>query len=127
MYPGWPVRQSYSYSVPSPHRFQPCAGIFKHSMEPRNRVERGLLYRPARLHRLVKLIPWNRFLHSIKVLKFWLLMASQGFFRFFHGIKHKKYILLFPFLEDWRGWLGKLCGKLRNKYVGRYLDWLYAS
>jgi hypothetical protein len=27
----------------------------------------GLSYRPARLHRLAELIPWNRFLSSLKV------------------------------------------------------------
>jgi hypothetical protein len=43
------------------------AGIFKQS---RNRVGIGLSYRPARLHRLAELVPWNRFLGSIKVLTF---------------------------------------------------------
>jgi hypothetical protein len=38
-----------------------CAGIFKQSMGARNR---GLSYR---LHRLAELIPWNRFLGSVKV------------------------------------------------------------
>jgi hypothetical protein len=33
----------------------------------RNRVGIGLSYRPARLHRLAELIPWNRFLGSLKV------------------------------------------------------------
>jgi hypothetical protein len=37
-------------------------------MVARNRVGIGLSYRPARLHRLGKLIPWNRFLGSSKVL-----------------------------------------------------------
>jgi hypothetical protein len=114
MYPGGPVRQPYPYSVPSPHRFQPCAGIFnKHSMGPRNRVERGLLYRPARLHRLVKLIPWNRFLHSIKVLKFGLWMASQGFFRFLHGIKHKNIYIIISF--PWR--MVRLAGETGRKIM----------
>jgi hypothetical protein len=45
----------------------PSAGIFKQSMGARNRVEIGLLYRPTRLHRLAELIPWNRFLGSLKV------------------------------------------------------------
>jgi hypothetical protein len=36
----------------------------------RNRVGIGLSYRPARLHRLSKSIPWNRFLGSLKVLKY---------------------------------------------------------
>jgi hypothetical protein len=43
------------------------AGIFKESMGARNRGGIGLSYRPARLHRLVELIPWNRFLGSINV------------------------------------------------------------
>jgi hypothetical protein len=43
------------------------AGIFKQSMGARNREGIGLLYRPARLHRLAELISWNRFLGSLKV------------------------------------------------------------
>jgi hypothetical protein len=35
-----------------------CAGIFKQSMEARNRVGIGLSYRPARLYRLAELTPW---------------------------------------------------------------------
>jgi hypothetical protein len=35
------------------------AGIFKQSMVARNRVGIGLSYRPARVHRLAELIPWN--------------------------------------------------------------------
>jgi hypothetical protein len=48
------------------------AGIFKQSMGARNRVGIGLSYRPARLRRLAELIPWNRFMGSIKVKKFGL-------------------------------------------------------
>ncbi len=33
----------------------------------RNRVEIGLSYRSARLHSLAELVPWNRFLGSLKV------------------------------------------------------------
>jgi hypothetical protein len=44
-----------------------CAGIFKQSMGARNRVGIVLSYRPARLHRLAELIPWNRFLGSLTV------------------------------------------------------------
>jgi hypothetical protein len=44
-----------------------CTGIFKQSIGARNRVGIGLSYRPARLHRLAELIPWNRFLGSLKV------------------------------------------------------------
>jgi hypothetical protein len=43
------------------------AGIFKESMGARHRGGIGLSYRPARLHRLAELIPWNRFLGSINV------------------------------------------------------------
>jgi hypothetical protein len=45
-------------------------GNFKQSMGARNRVGMGLSYRPARLHILADLIPWNRFLGSLKVSKF---------------------------------------------------------
>jgi hypothetical protein len=37
-------------------------GILEQSMGAGNRVRIGLSYRPARLHRLAKSIPWNRFL-----------------------------------------------------------------
>ncbi len=36
-------------------------------MGARNRVRIELSYRPARLHRQAELIPWNRFLGSLKV------------------------------------------------------------
>jgi hypothetical protein len=42
------------------------AGIFKQSIGVRNRVAIGLSYRPARLHSLAELVPWNRFLGSLK-------------------------------------------------------------
>ncbi len=42
------------------------AGILKQSMGSRNRVGIELSYRPARLHRLAELIPWNGFLGSLK-------------------------------------------------------------
>jgi hypothetical protein len=44
--------------------FKHSAGIFNHSLGDRNRVGIGLSYR---LHRLAELIPWNRFLDSLKV------------------------------------------------------------
>jgi hypothetical protein len=44
-----------------------CAGIFKQSMGARNRVGKGLSYRPAGLHSLAELIHWNRSLGSINV------------------------------------------------------------
>jgi hypothetical protein len=54
-------------------------------MGDRNRVGIGLSYRPARLHSLAELIPWNRFLGSLKVLNLgsgWQgLTEGQGLFR----------------------------------------------
>jgi hypothetical protein len=47
------------------HIFLPgtnSAGIFKLSMGARNR---GLSHRPASLHSLAELVPWNRFLGSL--------------------------------------------------------------
>jgi hypothetical protein len=49
--------------------FLVSAGIFRQSMGARKQVGIGLLYQPARLHRLAEPIPWNRFLGSIKVRK----------------------------------------------------------
>jgi hypothetical protein len=46
-----------------------CAGICKQYVGVRNRVGIGLSYRPARLHRLAELNPWNRFLDSLKSLE----------------------------------------------------------
>jgi hypothetical protein len=40
----------------------------------RNRVGIGLSYRPVRLQSLAELVPWNRFLGSLKVYKFGLCM-----------------------------------------------------
>jgi hypothetical protein len=55
------------------------AGIFKQSMGSRNQEGIVLLYRPARLHKLAALIPWNRFLGSLKVKKFGLgVERSKG-------------------------------------------------
>ncbi len=42
------------------------AGIFKQSMGAKNRLRIGLSYRPPRVYRLAELIPWNRFLGSLK-------------------------------------------------------------
>jgi hypothetical protein len=44
-----------------------CARIFKQFVGSRNPVGIVLSYRPARLHRLAELIPWNRFLGSLKI------------------------------------------------------------
>ncbi len=49
------------------HQWLTWAGIFKESMGTRNRGGIGLSYRPARLHRLAELIPWNRFRGPINV------------------------------------------------------------
>ncbi len=75
---------------------RPVGGEYKHTYSTnaktvleflnnlwRLRVGRGLSYRPARLHRLLELIPWHRFLCSLKVKKFglWcnLLECSKNF------------------------------------------------
>jgi hypothetical protein len=42
------------------------AGIFKLTIEARNRVGIGLSHWAAKLHILAVLIPWNRFLGSLK-------------------------------------------------------------
>ncbi len=44
-----------------------CAGISEQYKGARNLVGIGLLYRPARLHRLAESIPQNRFLGSLKL------------------------------------------------------------
>ncbi len=63
------------------------AGIFKHLKGARNRVGIRLLYRPARLHRLEELIPWNRFLGSLKVYKFGLSMLGMTVNLFICGVR----------------------------------------
>ncbi len=45
--------------------FTHSAGIFKQSRGARNRI--GIGCRTGRLHRLEELIPWNRFLDSLKI------------------------------------------------------------
>jgi hypothetical protein len=57
------IRISIEANLDAQHR----AEIFKQSMGARNLIGRGLSYRPARLHRLAELIPWNHFLGSINV------------------------------------------------------------
>jgi hypothetical protein len=49
-----------------------CAGIFKQSIGARNRVGIELSFRLARLQSLAELVPWNRFLGSLKVRNFGL-------------------------------------------------------
>jgi hypothetical protein len=46
-------------------------------MGARHRLGIGLSYRPARLHRLAELMPWHRFLGSIKVSKYQLWSRIQ--------------------------------------------------
>jgi hypothetical protein len=58
--------------------FEACAGILEQSMGARNRVGIGLSYRPARLHRLAELIPWNRFLKSLKILALYSSLALKA-------------------------------------------------
>jgi hypothetical protein len=59
------------------------AGILEQSIGGgggRNRVGIGLLYRPAKIHRLLESIPWNRFLGPIKVLKYRLRIHNLAEF-----------------------------------------------
>jgi len=44
--------------------------VVLHDSWARNQVGIVFSYRPARLHKLAESIPWNRFLGSIKVLKY---------------------------------------------------------
>jgi hypothetical protein len=46
-------------------------------MGARHRVGIGLLYRPARLHRLAEFIPWNRFRGPIHVQKYQLRRSDS--------------------------------------------------
>jgi hypothetical protein len=55
-----------------------CARIFKQSMGARNRVGLGLSYRPAKPHRLAKLIPWIRFLRFLSLHKSSALFAHAA-------------------------------------------------
>ncbi len=58
---------SWLYPPVRDYEFGYSAGIFKQYVGDRNRVGIGLSYWLARLHRLAELIPWNRFLGSLKV------------------------------------------------------------
>ncbi len=60
------------------------AGIFKKSMGARHRVGIGLLYRPARLHRLAEFIPWNRFRGPIHVQKYQLCLPPTLYYIILH-------------------------------------------
>jgi hypothetical protein len=52
------------------------AGSIEKSTGARNRVGMGMSYRPPRLHRLAESILWNRFLGSLKVLKYCLCILQ---------------------------------------------------
>ncbi len=53
------LKQSMGQGTGMGLSYQPArAGIFKQSVGARNLDRTGLLYRPARLHRLAKLIPF---------------------------------------------------------------------
>ncbi len=54
------------FSFYSANQLISSAGIFKQYMGARNQVGIGLSYQPARLHSLVELVPWNRFLGFLK-------------------------------------------------------------
>ncbi len=63
-----PKKESYVVQIGTEN--MTSGGIFKQSMGARNRVGLGLSYRPARLQRPAEMVPWNRFLGSLKVKKF---------------------------------------------------------
>jgi hypothetical protein len=70
-----PTRQAYRLAESIPgllksFKIRAQCWILEQVMGARNRVGIGLSYRPARLHRLAELIPGNRFLGTLKVLKF---------------------------------------------------------
>jgi hypothetical protein len=62
-------------------------------MGARHRVGIGLLYRPARLHRLTEFIPWNRFRGPIHVQKYQLWSAQT--LSLFHRGNDNKTIFFF--------------------------------
>jgi hypothetical protein len=66
-------------------------------MGARHRVGIGLLYRPARLHRLAEFIPWNRFRGPIHVQKYQLcrytVKMSQSLSRLLAGMSLTKLFL----------------------------------
>jgi hypothetical protein len=47
--------------------FKPVMEFLNNLVGARNRVGIGLSYRPASLHSLAELVPWKRFLGSLKV------------------------------------------------------------
>jgi hypothetical protein len=58
------------------NRFTGCMKCSEpESMGARYRVGIGWSYRPARLHSLAELVPWNKFLGSLKRLKIRALLA----------------------------------------------------
>ncbi len=98
-----------------------CAGIFKQSMGARNQVRKGLSYRPARLHCLAELVPWNRFLGSLKVKKFGLC-CSFGASKFFYKLFEKNGLLKTVFLFRQRAWrpLKRGCWRAFCSYLRRW-------
>jgi hypothetical protein len=56
----------------------PVLEFWKQCTGARNRVGIGLSLWPARLHSLVELIPWNRFLGSFQVLKIGLWTVATA-------------------------------------------------
>ncbi len=87
------------------------AGILEQSMEARNREGIGLSYPSARLHRLVESIHWNRFLGSLKVLKYRLWYVSQR-------IRKQRVVKR---LENWH-WLWYMVAEGQSKRIS-YNQW----
>jgi hypothetical protein len=62
----------------------------------------GLSYRPARLHRLAELIPWNRFLGSFKVFfKIWAQISLEFIIESVDFIKDDNHVGLHKLSIPW--------------------------
>ncbi len=96
------------------------AGIFKHSMAARNRVQIGLSYRPARLHSLAKLIPGLLKRLKIRILDaFWSKSCDIWWFCLVYtwGLRFKQ-------VADFHIWsLDKLLDFPQNPRESLYFPW----
>ncbi len=90
-------------------KFPYRAGIFKRSTGARHRIGIGLLYRPARLHRLAEFIPWNWFRgphirSKIPAQYFRLATVTSETVSnvVFSAPKNKEKLDFFPYFIQWR-------------------------
>ncbi len=76
----------------------------------------GLSYRPARLHRLVESIPWNRFLGSsnLFILPFLSLFGSNFFYVVKNNSEHRRYHNVFHTCESLLAWELEIGGRRRE-------------